>query len=417
MINSFKNYLVEEEKTLYIVWGRMNPPTAGHEKLLDFLKSKAGNNPFRIYLTQSEDDKKNPIPFVQKVKFARKGFPQYARQIMMDKKLKTIFDAMVSFYNEGFKRVVIVAGSDRVREYDITLNKYNGQKARHGFYNFERISVLNAGNRDPESKGVEGVSGTKLRGYAESGDFTKFAQYMPKKLSNSEAKQVYNAVRQGLGLKEQKEFKNHVQLKPVSQIRESYVDGKLFDVGDTVVIKETGEVASVKHLGTNYVIVEKSGNQYRKWLDAVEQVEQPRVEYEVFNEKLNENIYYDVADFSVSKDSIIISNEDVSEAGMQKFKNFEAADTHKTKDGRTAKKGLWYNIHQKRKRGEKPAKPGDKDYPKTLDIEQTMDQTRAAISREKEVEGRRDAADKKRHDSMLDRARMRRTRMVNRSTK
>ena len=417
MINSFKNYLVEEEKTLYIVWGRMNPPTAGHEKLLDFLKSKAGNNPFRIYLTQSEDDKKNPIPFVQKVKFARKGFPQYARQIMMDKKLKTIFDAMVSFYNEGFKRVVIVAGSDRVREYDITLNKYNGQKARHGFYNFERISVLNAGNRDPESKGVEGVSGTKLRGYAETGDFTKFAQYMPKKLSNSEAKQVYNAVRQGLGLKEQKEFKNHVQLKPVSQIRESYVDGKLFDVGDTVVIKETGEVASVKHLGTNYVIVEKSGNQYRKWLDAVEQVEQPRVEYEVFNEKLNENIYYDVADFSVSKDSIIISNEDVSEAGMQKFKNFEAADTHKTKDGRTAKKGLWYNIHQKRKRGEKPAKPGDKDYPKTLDIEQTMDQTRAAISREKEVEGRRDAADKKRHDSMLDRARSLRTRMVNRSTK
>ena len=202
-----------------------------------------------------------------------------------------------------------------------------------------------------------------------------------------------------------------------TEIRESYVDGKLFDVGDTVVIKETGEVASVKHLGTNYVIVEKSGNQYRKWLDAVEQVEQPRVEYEVFNEKLNENIYYDVADFSVSKDSIIISNEDVSEAGMQKFKNFEAADTHKTKDGRTAKKGLWYNIHQKRKRGEKPAKPGDKDYPKTLDIEQTMHQTRAAISREKEVEGRRDAADKKRHDSMLDRARMRRTRMVNRSTK
>jgi len=417
MINSFKNYLVEEEKTLYFVWGRMNPPTAGHEKLLDFLKSKAGNNPFRIYLTQSEDNKKNPISYAQKVKFARKGFPQYARQIMMDKKLKTIFDAMVSFYNEGFKRVVIVAGSDRVNEYDITLNKYNGKKARHGFYNFERISVLNAGNRDPESKGVEGVSGTKLRGYAESGDFTKFAQYMPKKLSNSEAKQVYNAVRQGLGLKEQREFKNHIQLESVSQLRESYIDGKLFDVGDTVVVKESGEVATVKHLGTNYVIVEKSGNQYRKWLDAVEQVDQPRVEYEVFNEKLNENVYYDVADFSVSKDSIIISNEDVSEAGMQKFKNFEAADTHKTKDGRTAKKGLWYNIHQKRKRGEKPAKPGDKDYPKTLDIEQTMDQTRAAISREKEVEGRRDAADKKRHDSMLDRARSLRTRMVNRSTK
>jgi len=288
LINSFKNYLVEEEKTLYFVWGRMNPPTAGHEKLLDFLKSKAGNNPFRIYLTHTEDNKKNPIPYVQKVKFARKGFPQYARQIMMDKKLKNLFDAVTSFYNEGFKRIVIVAGSDRIREYEILLNKYNGKKGKHGFYNFERINVLSAGDRDPESTGVEGVSGTKLRGYAESGDFTKFAQYMPKKLSNADAKAVYNAVRQGLGLKEQKEFKNHIQLESVSQLRESYVDGKLFEVGDTVVVKESGEVATVKHLGSNYVIVENTGTQYRKWLDAVERVDEPKVEYEVFESTLNE---------------------------------------------------------------------------------------------------------------------------------
>ena len=391
MINSFKNYLVEEEKTLYFVWGRMNPPTAGHEKLLDFLKSKAGNNPFRIYLTQSEDDKKNPIPFAQKVKFARKGFPQYARQIMMDKKLKNIFDAMVSFYNEGFKRVVIVAGSDRVREYEITLNKYNGKKARHGFYNFERINVLNAGNRDPESKGVEGVSGTKLRGYAESGDFTKFAQYMPKKLSNADSKAVFNAVRKGMGLKEQKEFKNHIQLSPVSEIRESYVDGKLFEVGDTVVVKESGEVATVKVLGSNYVIVENTGTQYRKWLDAVERVDEPRVDYQV-------------ADFSTKLEGL---NE-----SMDRFKTFEAKDTHVTKDGKTAKKGLWYNIHQKRKRGEKPAKPGDKDYPKTLDIEQVdaSASARRRIDREKK-------ADAIRHDRVMDRARLRDTLRKNRETR
>jgi hypothetical protein len=273
MINSFKTYLVEEEKTLYFVWGRMNPPTAGHEKLLDFLKSKAGRNPFRIYLTQSTDNKKNPIPFVDKVKFARKGFPQYARQIMLNKKLKTIFDAMTSFYDEGFKRITIVAGSDRVTEYDITLNKYNGKKGRHGFYNFEKITVLSAGNRDPESKGVEGVSGTKLRGYAESGDFTQFMQYMPKKLSNSDAKRVFNAVRKGLGLKEEKQFKNHVQLKPVSETREAYISGELFSVGDSVVIKETSQVATIDQLGSNYVIVEANGMRFRKWLDDVELLE------------------------------------------------------------------------------------------------------------------------------------------------
>ena len=272
-INSFKSYLVEEEKTLYFVWGRMNPPTAGHEKLLDFLKDKAGTNPFRIYLTQSEDDKKNPIPFVKKVKFARKGFPQYARQIMLNKKLKTIFDAMTSFYDEGFKRVVVVAGGDRIREYDVTLNKYNGKKGRHGFYNFERITVLNAGDRDPESKGIDGVSGTKLRGFATSNDFTKFAQYMPKRLSNADAKSVFNAVRSGMGLKEEKIFRNHVQFEPVSEKREDYVKGNLYSVGDNVIIRDTGELCNISHLGTNYVIVESGGKMFRKWLEDIELVE------------------------------------------------------------------------------------------------------------------------------------------------
>jgi len=276
MIAGFKQYLVEEEKTLYVVWGRMNPPTAGHEKLLDFAKAKAGNNPLRIYLTQTEDKNKNPIPFVQKVKFARKGFPQYARQIMLNKKLKTLFDAMTSFYDEGFRRVVVIAGADRVREYEVTLNKYNGKKARHGFYNFEKITILNAGKRDPEAKGVEGVSGTKLRGYAKDGDFTKFAQFMPKKLSNADTKAVYNAVRKGIGLKEQVVYENHIQLETVSEKREQYVSGNLFEVNEHVVIKETGVVGKIKHLGANYLIVESKQETYRVWIDAVEKVEKEK---------------------------------------------------------------------------------------------------------------------------------------------
>ena len=273
MINSFKNYLIEEEKTLYFVWGRMNPPTAGHEKLLDFLKVKAAKNPYRIYLTQTVDKNKNPIPFAQKIKFARKGFPQYARQIIMNKKIRTIFEALTSFYNEGFKRIVIVAGEDRIRQYDVLLKKYNGAKGKHGFYNFERIDVLNAGKRDPESEGVEGVSGTKLRDFVKAGDFAKFSQYMPKKLSTVDAKQVFNSVRKGLGLKEQKEFVNHVQLEKVSDKREEYVNGNLFQPGDKVVVKDTDVVAEVKHLGPNYVVVESNGVQMRKWIEHVEFLE------------------------------------------------------------------------------------------------------------------------------------------------
>ena len=88
MIGSFKSFLVEEEKTVYFTWGRMNPPTIGHEKLLDVLSRKAGNNPYFIYLTQSVDNKKNPVDYKQKVKIARKMFPRHARKIMIDNKIK-----------------------------------------------------------------------------------------------------------------------------------------------------------------------------------------------------------------------------------------------------------------------------------------------------------------------------------------
>ena len=412
MINSFSTFLVEEEKTLYFVWGRMNPPTAGHEKLLDFLKSKAGRNPFRIYLTQSEDKNKNPIPFVQKVKFARKGFPQYARQIMLNKKLKTIFDAMTSFYDEGFRRVVIVAGSDRVNQYDITLNKYNGVRGRHGFYNVAKITVMNAGNRDPESKGVEGVSGTKLRGYAESGNFTKFVQYMPKKLSNSDVKKVFNAVRKGLGLKEEKEFKNHVQLEPVNNLRESYVNGELFKEGDQVVIKESGEIGIVKRLGSNYVIIEGSGNQYRKWLDAVELVDETQTKYEIAN-------------FSTKMESLSESIQEREDPDIGDRKGSQPANYHaglkkSTKLARDRQFKKQAKMADDNPKAYKPA-PGDKKAKTkpskhTMKFKQMFGENEMQSLAKKRIE-REKQMDKIKHDRMMDRARTRDTMKKNKETK
>ena len=256
MINSFKNYLTEEEKTVYFTFGRMNPPTIGHGKLLDKLATKAGKMPYRVYLSQSQDSQKNPLAYVDKVKFARKMFPRSARSIILDKSIKTVFDAMSSIYNEGFVNVTMVVGDDRLNEFDVLLNKYNGVKGRHGFYNFRKVSVISAGQRDPDAEGAEGASATKQREAAAANDFTTFSQGLPKAVSNADAKKIFNSVRKGLGLKEQKEFKNHVQLESVSELRESYVDGNLFKEGDQVVIKESGEIGTVKRLGSNYVIIE-----------------------------------------------------------------------------------------------------------------------------------------------------------------
>src|SRR6056300_1063851 len=180
----------------------MNPPTIGHEKLLNVLASKAGRNPYRVFVSQSQDKKKNPIAYKDKVKIIRKMFPKYARNIMMNTKVKTAMDAAVALYDEGYKNLVMVVGSDRITEFETLLTKYNGKKARHGFYNFNRINIVSAGERDPDAEGVEGMSASKMRDAASSGNFTQFSQGIPSTLNNADTKAIYNAVRKGMGLKE-----------------------------------------------------------------------------------------------------------------------------------------------------------------------------------------------------------------------
>ena len=276
MINSFKNYLVEEERTVFFTFGRMNPPTTGHEKLMNELAKKSGKHSYRVYLSQSKDNKKNPLDFKYKVKTVRKFFPKHARQVMLDRNVKNVFDAVTEIYKDGYKNVSMVVGSDRVNEFKTLLNKYNGKKGRHGLYNFSKINVISAGDRDPDADDVSGMSASKMRKLASDGDFTQFSQGLPRSVSNNEAKKVYNEVRRGMGLKEQKHFQNKLIFEPVSEKREDYVKGHLFDIGDSVTFMGSDELASVTSLGSNYVIVEQNGRTYRKWIDDVELVEKKK---------------------------------------------------------------------------------------------------------------------------------------------
>lgn len=275
MINSFKDYLIEAEKETYFTFGRMNPPTSGHEKLIVSLAKKAGKNPYKIFLSQSQDSKKNPLTYSEKIKFARKMFPKHARSILINKKVKTIFDALVVLYDQGNNKVNIVVGSDRVSEFEILVNKYNGIKGRHGFYNFETMRVTSAGQRDPDAEGVEGMSASKMRAAASNNEFVQFSQGLPAGATNQVAKQLFNAIRKGMGLKEQSTFKNHVELKTVSETRERYVKGNLFELGDEVVIKKSGQEGKISWLGSNYLVVdlgEGSNRSSRQWLEAVDKV-------------------------------------------------------------------------------------------------------------------------------------------------
>ena len=276
MIHSFKNYLIEEDKVAYFTLGRLNPPTIGHEKLLDSLAKQAGRNDYFVFVTQSQDKKKNPLTYNAKVKHVRKMFPRHARRVMINKKIRTVFDAATFLYEKGYKSVVMVVGSDRVTEFSTLLNKYNGKDGQHGFYNFKSLDIASAGARDPDAEGVAGMSASKMRAFASDNDFASFSQGLPSTMSNKDAKKLFMDVRTGMGLKEETVFKRHIELEPLSETREAFVRGDLFDLGDTVVIKNTDEVGTLTHLGSNYVIVQLGENKVvRKWLDDVEKLEEP----------------------------------------------------------------------------------------------------------------------------------------------
>ena len=375
MINSFTQYLVEEERAVYFTFGRMNPPTIGHGKLLDKLAAKSGKNPYRVYLSQSQDKKKNPLSYSDKVKHVRKMFPKHARSVMINKKVKTPIDAVTALYDEGFRRVVMVVGSDRVNEFDIILNKYNGQKARHGFYNFESIKVITAGQRDPDAEGAEGASATKQRNAAAENDFTTFGQGLPKTLSNADSRRLYNDVRKGMGLKEAKEFKRHIQLQPVSQLREAYVKDGIFELGDEVVMVKNDVVGKIKHLGANYVIVESKGETWRCWLNDVTKVDP--------DTKIN---------FDVDK----VRHDDVD--GVERTLS----------EGKTDR---WYKDQPEWGTPESTKKAKKKTPGENMKEQATaVDTAKQKIDREKQ-------ADARKHDRMLDRARLVMARKKNRATK
>jgi hypothetical protein len=272
---SFSQYLTEAKGEVYFVFGRFNPPTSGHEKLFDKLKKTAGSNTYRIYGSKSQDPKKNPLSFKDKVKFLRKMFPKHARSVMADADVRTALDICVKLYSQGFTSVTMVAGSDRLKEFDTLLNKYNGVDSRHGFYNFEKgIKVVSAGERDPDAEGVAGMSASKLRAYASDNDLENFTKGMPQGYKDSKA--LFNTIRKGMGLKETHMHRKHVELEPVSEQREKFIEGELFNPGDEVVLKETNQIGVIQRCGTNFLVVEFGEWKKRVWLDDVEHLEEKK---------------------------------------------------------------------------------------------------------------------------------------------
>ena len=196
-------------KSVAFSFGRFNPPTIGHEKLMD--NTRRANRNYRIYASQSQDPKKNPLKFRNKVAIMKSMFPAHARKISSDK-MTTAIDAMVQLYKEKHTDVVMVVGSDRVAEFDKLLKAYNGKRARHGYYKFKSIRVVSAGERDPDAEGVSGMSASKMRKAAQDNDYKSFQKGLPPKFK--QGKLLFKTLQKEMGIKSLKEWMEVDEVAP-----------------------------------------------------------------------------------------------------------------------------------------------------------------------------------------------------------
>ena len=199
----FKRFLEEQkEKHAVLAFGRMNPPTVGHAKLVDKVKevAKEVGGTHHVVISHSQDEKKNPLSAQDKLKHAKRFFPD-TNLSTSDKEHPTFLQHAAKLHKAGVTHLHMIAGSDRVDEYKSKLAQYNG-KHKGALYNFKHITVHSAGERDPDAEGVEGMSASKMRGHAEKGNFKEFKKGIPKHVAPEHAKELYHDVRKGMNLKE-----------------------------------------------------------------------------------------------------------------------------------------------------------------------------------------------------------------------
>ncbi len=260
--------------TLTVAFGRFNPPTVGHEKLLKAARKAAVGGDLKIYPSRTQDPKKNPLDPDMKISFMKKMFPDFEENIINDDEMKSIFNVLIAATEAGYRNVNIVVGSDRQAEFENLAQKYNGD-----LYDFDLIRVISAGVRDADAEGVAGMSASKMRKAVMDDDFDSFRKGTPKSLDDGDAQSLFNAVRQGMGAKKKKKVAELWQIAPKfdqESLRENYITGRIFRIGDIVENLNTGLVGEIIRRGTNYLIcVTEDEYMFKSWIRDVMEAEVP----------------------------------------------------------------------------------------------------------------------------------------------
>ena len=257
---------VEKTKgTLTIAFGRFNPPTTGHEKLLDTVASSSDEDDYMIVPSRSQDKKKNPLDADTKVSVMQKMFPKHKNKIVNDANNRTIFDVLKKAHNDGYANVRIVGGGDRVKEFDKLANDYNGK-----LYQFDNLEVMSAGDRDPDSDDVTGMSASKQRKAAAEGDIKAFMKGVPKSLSQKDAEELFKKIRTAMNIKEGWSLWEIAPKFDWQGLRENYIGEKIFRVGQMVENMNNGLVGRIIRRGANHLIcVTEDKIMFKSWIKDV----------------------------------------------------------------------------------------------------------------------------------------------------
>ena len=260
-------------EALTVAFGRFNPPTVGHGKLLSAAKKASAGGDLKIYPSRTQDAKKNPLDPDMKISYMKKMFPDYEEQIINDPDMKSIFNVLITANEAGVKDINIIVGSDRQSEFENLATKYNGE-----LYNFDNIRVISAGVRDADAEGVEGMSASKMRKAVVDDDYKAFRKGTPSNLDDGDTTALFNAVRSGMKVKKGGKGKTWTgsaanemwEIAPRDNqktLREHYINKEIFNVGDLVESLNTGLVGRIIRRGTSYLICVTENNvMFKSWI-------------------------------------------------------------------------------------------------------------------------------------------------------
>ena len=257
---------VEKTKgTLTVAFGRFNPPTTGHEKLLNQVAKSSDENDYIIVPSRSQDAKKNPLDADSKVGVMRQMFPKHSEKIVNDPANRTIFDVLKKAHNDGYAGVRVVGGADRQKEFDKLVNTYNGK-----LYKFDKVEVVSAGDRDPDADDVTGMSASKQRKAAAEGDLKSFMKGIPSSMEKKAAEDLYKNIRKAMNIKEGWNLWEIAPKFDWEGLRENYIGERIYQIGQLVENLNTGVIGRIIRRGANHLIcVSEDNNMFKSWIKDV----------------------------------------------------------------------------------------------------------------------------------------------------